>query len=257
MPGRAAQGPPRPHRALHPGHPAGAVAAHLRRDLHPPACHPHRRRALPGLPGPRDHGPVGPVHRHLLRHPDHLGARRRDPGQAAHHPDPAGRPGLGQGVRGRRAGHQPGRRRPRPVGPARRPPALEPAGPAGHGRGHRARLGLLRHPVGVDRRPGPVPRTPHGHRPGHHHAPVLRLQRPLPGRPHARLAARHQRRQPPQLRGQRAAHPAPGPARQPPPRPRRPGRRRGRRGRRGRRPARPPGPPTRLRRPGGTVGSGR
>lgn len=83
-----------------------------------------------------------------------------------------------------------------------------------------------------------------------------------PDRSHARLAPRHQRRQPPDLRGQRPPHAAAGPPRQPRPRPRRPGGRRGRRGERGRHPARPPGPLTRprppwLSRPGGTAGSGR
>jgi ABC-2 type transport system permease protein len=43
---------------------------------------------LPRLPGARDHGPVGPVHRDLLRHPAHLGARLRHPHQAAVTPTP-------------------------------------------------------------------------------------------------------------------------------------------------------------------------
>ncbi len=41
--GRAAEAPSRSDRGLHPSGPAGPLAAHLRRDLQPPTCHPHRR----------------------------------------------------------------------------------------------------------------------------------------------------------------------------------------------------------------------
>ena len=135
VPGRAAEAAPRPHRAGHPRDPARAVAADLRRDVHPAPRDPDRRRPLPRLPRARHHRPVRAVHRDLLRHPDHLGARRRRPGQTAGHPDPAGRAGRRQGVRGRGAGGRPGRRRARPRRAARRRPDLEPAATARRGRG--------------------------------------------------------------------------------------------------------------------------
>ncbi len=103
VPGGAAEAAPRPDRTGHPRDPARAVAADLRRDVHPAARHPHRRRALPGLPGARHPRPVGAVRLDLLRHPDHLGARRGRAGQAAGHADPADRAGHRQGVRGRGA----------------------------------------------------------------------------------------------------------------------------------------------------------
>ena len=61
----------------------------LRRDVQPPPRDPDRRRPVPRLPGARDHRPVGPVRRDLLRHPDHLGARRGRADEAARHADAA------------------------------------------------------------------------------------------------------------------------------------------------------------------------
>ena len=76
----------------------------------------------PGHPGP-----VGALHLDLLRHPDHLGARRGDPREAARHADPARRADRRQGVRGRDPRVQPGHRRARPVGDPRRRAHDEPA----------------------------------------------------------------------------------------------------------------------------------
>ena len=53
----------------------------------------------------------------------------------------------------------------------------------------RARLGVLLLPVDDHRRDRADPRPADGHRPGDHDAAVLRLQRPVPGRPDAGLAA--------------------------------------------------------------------
>ena len=110
VPGGAAEAAPGQDRAGHPGGPAGAVADRLRYHLHPAAGHPHRRRAVPGLPRARHHRPVGPVHLDLLRHPDHLGARRRRAGEADGDADAAGGAGHRQGVRRRGARAGPGPR---------------------------------------------------------------------------------------------------------------------------------------------------
>ena len=63
-------------------------------------------------------------------------------------------------------------------------------------------------PVDVDRRHRAQARAADGHRPGDHDAAVLRLQRAVPGRADAGLAAGDQPRQPAELRGRRAARPA-------------------------------------------------
>ena len=56
-----------------------------------------------------------------------------------------------------------------------------PLGDPGRLRGGHAGLGVLRVPVDDGRRRGAEARPAHGHRPDDHHAPVLRLERPLPG----------------------------------------------------------------------------
>ena len=99
---RGAEAPARPDGAAHPGRPAGPVAGDLRRDLQPDPRHPHRQPALPELPGAGHHRPVRPVRRHFLRHPDHLGTRRRRADQAARHPD-APRPRSSSASRSRPA----------------------------------------------------------------------------------------------------------------------------------------------------------
>ena len=75
---------------------------------------------VPRLPRARHPRPVGAVHRDLLRHPDHLGARRGRARQAAGHADAAGRARHRQGVRGGHAGARAGRRRARARAAARR-----------------------------------------------------------------------------------------------------------------------------------------
>ncbi|MBR7835396.1 ABC transporter permease [Actinospica durhamensis] len=68
------------------------MAGRLRRDLHPHPRHPHRPHPVPGLPLAGHHRAVRDVHRDLLRHPDHLGARRRRAHQT--HGDPHPRAAL-------------------------------------------------------------------------------------------------------------------------------------------------------------------
>ena len=75
---------------------------------------------VPRLPGARDHRPVGDVRRDLLRHPDHLGARRGRADEAARDADAALGADPRQVVLGRDPGDRPGRRRARAVGDARR-----------------------------------------------------------------------------------------------------------------------------------------
>ena len=132
--GRTAEAAPRPHRALHPGGPARPLAADLRRDVHPDQGHPDRWHSVHRLSGARHHRPVRDVHRHLLRHHDHLGAGRRHPHQASGHPHPAGRADHRQGIRGRGQGADPGGRRDRHRRAARGGADLEPAAAARRGR---------------------------------------------------------------------------------------------------------------------------
>src|SRR5262249_32140398 len=79
----------------------------------------------------------------------------------------------------------------------------EPASPRRRRPRRRARLGVLRHALVDDRRARDDPGATHGHRSGDHDAALLRLERALPGRPHAGLAPRFQCHQPAQLRGER------------------------------------------------------
>jgi len=60
------------NRAGHQGGAADALAAGVRDRCSPESTPSPRRHAVPGLPGPRDPGPVRAVHCDLLRHPDHL-----------------------------------------------------------------------------------------------------------------------------------------------------------------------------------------
>ena len=103
------EAPPRPLRARHPRHPARAVAGRLRQDVQQPARHPVGRRAVPRLPRARRPRPVDAVRLGLLRHPGHLGARRRRPQQAHGHADAPLGARHRQGLRGGDAGAVAGR----------------------------------------------------------------------------------------------------------------------------------------------------
>ncbi len=152
---------------------------------------PHRLDALPGLPRARDPGPVGAVHRDLLRHPGHLGARRRGPGETPRDAHAAGRPGDVEGVRGRHPGPGAGTRRrghrrccsgsgsPRTRSSCSAAAVVVVLG-----------LGVLLLPVDHPRGRGALPRPADGHRSGDHHAAVLRLERALPGGADARAGCR-------------------------------------------------------------------
>ena len=182
LPGRTAAAQARPQRAGDQGDPAAALAADLRHHVQPDPRDPDRRRALPGLPRAGDHGPVGAVHRDLLRHPDHLGAGRRRADQAAGNADTASRAGCREGVRVGGTGDHAGGRRARRCRAARRRADDQPAQAARHVRRRRARHRVLLLPVRHARRLGAQARAADGHRPGDHDAAVLRLQRALPGR---------------------------------------------------------------------------
>ena len=84
----------------------------------------------------------------------------------------------------------------------------QPAEAAGHGVRGGAGLGVLLLPVDVHRGHRAEPGPADGHRPGHHDAAVLQLQRAVPDRADARLAAGDQQGQPAVLRGGRAARAA-------------------------------------------------
>ncbi len=205
---RAAEAAPRPHRAVHQDGAARAVAADLRPDVLTARRHRHRRRAVSGVPRAGHHRAVGAVHLDLLRHPDRLGPRRRHPGQA----DGDARAGVGaghrQGVRRRGAfGRAGDRRGGAGIHPGRADDRQPAADPRRDGR-RRARIDVLRLPVDDAGGPGPQPGPVDGHRPGHHDAVVLRVQRALPGRRDAAVAALAVGGQPAVLRGQRAARTA-------------------------------------------------
>ena len=154
---------------------------------------------------PGHHRPVGAVHLDLLRHPDHLGSRRRHPRQTDG--DTGARVGTDhrQGIRGRRAIGRSGHRRAGAgLSDGHRPDHQPAADPGGDGRRH-ARCRVLRLPVDDAGRTGAQPRSADGDRPGHHDAVVLRFQCAVPRRRDARLAACAEHGQPTQLRGQRPA----------------------------------------------------
>ncbi len=205
LPRRAAKAVARSQGAVHARGAADPLARHLRRDVQSAARDPDRQPAVPRLPGARDHRPVRVVRRDLLRHPDHLGARRRRTDEAPCHADAALGVRARQGVRRRHPRRRAGRLRADRLGAARRRSDVQPAAHPRCVRRRHPRRGVLRMPVGDDRRHRAQARAADGHRPDDHDAAVLRVERPLPGADHAHLGARPQQDQPALVRGGRAA----------------------------------------------------
>ena len=194
--GRGAQAAARPHRAVHPRHPAGALAADLRRDVQQDPCHPDPERNLRISPtSRRGSWPSRPC-----SCPIFYGIQiiwERDAGVLAKlMVTPTPRSALITG-KAFAAGVRSIVQAAVVVvlsailGVALTSNPLEAAGHRGRGG---AGLGVLLLPVHVDRGPGPEPGPADGHRAGDHHAAVLQLQRAVPDRPDAAAGCRRSAR---------------------------------------------------------------